>query len=289
MTSARLVRIIVLLTLAAALAGCSAVKLGYNTFETVAYWWLDGYVDFTSQQAPLVREDLARLHAWHRREELPKFVRLVQRMEQIAPRDLRPEEACTFVAEFRQRMLAVSDAAEPAVVALATGLQPEQLRHIEHKYEDNNRKYTKDWIELAPADRRDKRYHQFLDRAEMIYGHLGRAQRDALRADMERSSFDPEWILSQRQRRQHDLLQTLAQITQPGIGFAEARAMLRGYLARAVTPPDAQARARQDALIAQGCHNFAVLHNSTTVAQRQRAVRRLQGYERQLRELAAGQ
>src|SRR5207245_8249679 len=74
MTVVRLARIIVLLTLVTGLAACSAIKLGYNTLGEVAYWWLDSYIDFTDAQAPLVRQDLARLHAWHRHEELPRFI-----------------------------------------------------------------------------------------------------------------------------------------------------------------------------------------------------------------------
>jgi hypothetical protein len=289
MSVARLARIIVLLTLSAGLCACSAVKLGYNTLDTVAYWWFDRYVDFSERQAPLVRQDLARLHAWHRREELPHFVQLLQRMEQLAPGDLRPEQACTFVADFRERLAATANAAEPAAVTLATSLTAEQLQHIRRQYDKNNANYTDDWIRLPREEQIEKRYRQFLDRAETIYGRLDDPQRAALRRDVERSSFDPSHILAQRQRRQRDLLDTLARVREPGVSFDDARRLLRGYLARALTPPDAKARAEQETLIAEGCHHFAVLHNSTTVAQRDAAVRRLRAYQRDLRELSANQ
>jgi hypothetical protein len=287
MNASRLARIIVLLTLAAGLAACSAIKLGYDTLGEVAYWWLDSYVDFTDRQSPLVREDLARLHAWHRREELPRFVQMLQRMEALAPGDIGPEQACTFVADLRQRLLAAADHAEPATVTLATSLDAQQLQHIRRKYDKNNANYTDDWLRLTPQEQREKRFKQFVDRAEMIYGDLDEPQREALRSDMAQSSFDPDFILAQRQRRQRDLLHTLAQVTQPGVDLAAARKLMRGYLERAVTPPDPQARARQEALLAEGCHHFSVLHNSTTPAQREHAVRRLRAYERDLRELSA--
>jgi hypothetical protein len=289
MNASRLARIIVLLTLAAALAACSAIKLGYDTIETVAYWWLDSYIDFDDRQAPLVREDLARLHAWHRREELPRYVQLLQRMEQLVPGEIRPEQACSFVADARQRLLALTAHAEPAVVTLATGLGPEQLQHIRRHYDKNNAKYVDEWLSLPPYEQREKRFKQFLERAETIYGDLDEPQRDALRRDMEQDPLDASFILAQRQRRQRDLLQTLAQATQPGVSFEAAGRLLRGYLDRAVTPPDAKARAQQEALLAAGCHHFAVLHDSTTAVQRDRAVRRLRAYERELRELSAAQ
>ena len=102
MTNAsNLARIIGALALALALSACSAVKLGYNTLGEVAYWWLDGYVDLTESQAPRVREDLGRLHLWHRGTELPRVADLLQNMEKLVPADIVPAQACVFVTELR--------------------------------------------------------------------------------------------------------------------------------------------------------------------------------------------
>ena len=76
---ANVARIIGLLSVAVALAGCSAIKLGYNSLPQVSSWWLDGYIDFSDEQEPRVRDDLARLHQWHRRQELPKIGALLQK------------------------------------------------------------------------------------------------------------------------------------------------------------------------------------------------------------------
>jgi hypothetical protein len=62
---------------------------------------------------------------------------------------------------------------------------------------------------------------------------------------------------------------------------------LRGYLERFEHSPDKAYRAYQEALIEEGCRHFAVLHNSTSLAQREAATRRLRAYQRDLRELAA--
>jgi hypothetical protein len=283
----RLARIIVLLTLAAGLAGCSAVKLGYNTLDTVAYWWLDSYIDFTDEQAPRVREDLAQLHLWHRSQELPRLAEMLHSMEQLVPGDISPAQACAFVAEFRQRLRLLADHAEPAVVTLATSLQPDQLRHLEHKYENNNAKYRDEWVQLTAPEQREKRYRQFLDRSEIIYGQLEALQREALRRDIEQSTFDPQRILADRQRRQQDALQTLRRLTGPQVDFHTARKLLRGYLDRFENSPDKTYRDYQETLIEEGCRSFAVLHNSTSLAQREVAVRRLRAYQRDLRDLTA--
>lgn len=288
-TVRRPVRIIGALLLAAALTACSAIKLGYDALDDVGYWWLDGYLDFSEQQGQRVRDDLQRLHAWHRANELPRAAELLGRMEQLAPGALTPAQACAFIPQFQARLLALAGQAELAVVTTALELSPRQLRHLQRKSAENNRKWRREWIELGAAEQKDKRFKQVLERMEMIYGPLAEPQQAALRAGIERSIFDPQRILGERQRRQQDLhhvLRTLAgSQTSPG----EARTMLRAYLDRALQSPDAGYRAYQQALIDEGCRIFAAVHEVTTPAQREQAVRRLRSYQRDLRELASTQ
>ena len=124
----------------------------------------------------------------------------------------------------------------------------------------------------------------------MIYGRLEEPQREALRRDIERSIFDPQRILADRQRRQQDALQTLRQLLDSKLDFDDARASCcAATWTRFENPPDAAYREYQEALIEEGCRSFAVLHNSTSPAQREAAVRRLRAYQRDLRELAAAQ
>lgn len=280
-------RIIGALMLAWVLAGCSAIKLGYNSLPDVAYWWLDGYADFSSTQAPRVREDLARLHAWHRANELPRLGELLVRMEQMAPGDIAPAQACALLGDVQARALAVAEHAEPAVVTLAMGLSPAQLRHLLRKYDDNNRKFRKEWIEAGREAQREKRMEQWLERMETIYGRLDDGQRAALQEAIGQSIYDPHRILAERQRRQQDLLTVLRKVSAPGVGHAEARAAMRGYLDRFVTPPDLDYRLYQKALLDEGCRIFSTVHGRTTAAQREQAVRRLRAYQRDLRELTA--
>jgi hypothetical protein len=280
-------RIIGLLALAAALSACSAVKLGYNNLDELAYWWLDSYVEFNDEQTPRVRDDLARLHLWHRTHELPRLAQMLRALEELAPGDVSPAHGCAIFTQLRERLNATAEQAEPAVVTLAMSLTPEQLQHLERKYARNNAEYRKDWVRLAPAEVAEKRFRLFLERSENIYGSLDEPQRAVLLRQVEQSIFDASRLLAERMRRQQDALQTLRKLAGEPVPFSDARNLLRGYLARVQEPPEAAGRRYQQDLIDEGCRNFAGLHNSTTAAQRQAAVRRLRAYQRDLSELAA--
>jgi hypothetical protein len=286
-TVLRLGRIIGWLALAAAMAGCSAVKLGYNNLGDVAYWWLDSYIDFSDEQAGRVREELSRLHLWHRTQELPRLAEMLHRMEELAPGDISPTQACQFVEQARERASATAEQGEMAVVTVAAGLTPDQFAHLERKYARNNAEFRRKWIGPSASELADKRLQQFVSRSEAIYGSLDEAQRLALRRELEPSVFNGSRLLAERVRRQQDALQVLRKLAGESVPLDEARGLLRGYLARTREPPDPEQRRLQHALIDEGCRAISVMHNATSADQRQSAVRRLRAYQRDLRELAA--
>lgn len=283
----RLAGIILALALALGLAACSAIKLGYSTLPDVLYWWLDGYADFTEEQDPTVRAELARLHAWHRQQELPRLVEVLGRLEQLAPGEISATQACAVVTDVQGRLRAVWDAAEAPAAALAVSLTPAQLQHIERKLRTSNDKFRREWIHIPVAEQQEKRYDQMLKRLESIYGSLAEPQRVVLREGIAKSAFDPARILADRERRQQDLLRVLRRLAGQDVPPADARAQLRAWMDRAQNAPDLAYRTWQQGLVDEGCRIYSEVHRSTTAAQREQAVRRLRAYQRDLRELAS--
>ena len=266
------------------LQACSAIKLAYNNAPEVGYWWLDGYVDFNESQTLKVRAELARLQQWHRTDELPKIAELMQKSQRLAEADLTPAPVCALFAETRTRFDAVTAQAEPAAVALAMSLTPEQIANIDRKLTKVHDEYRNDWLKLTPAERFDKRFKSNVERSEQFYGKLEERQRTVLRAGLEASSFDVQASYTERLRRQQDFMQTLRQVagkTNP----AEVLAALRGYLDRAVNSPNPAYRAYSQKLTNESCALFAQIHNTPSPEQRTRAARRLADYGRDAMEL----
>ncbi|HVE54826.1 MAG TPA: DUF6279 family lipoprotein [Ramlibacter sp.] len=283
----RLGRIIVALSLALALSACSAIKLGYSNLPNLAYWWLDGYADFSDEQAPLVRDELARLQAWHRQQELPLVVELLARMEQAAPGEVSAQQACSYLGEVQQRLKAVQERGEGPVMAIAASLTGRELRHIQRKFRRNNENFQKEWVHVPREEQVGKRYEKTLERVETIYGRLDAPQRAVLRQRLEQSAYDPARSHAEYQRRQQELLAFLRRAGPRGTPADESHALVRGWFARIEHAPDPAYRAYQDTLRQEGCATFAAVHQVTTAAQREQAVRRLRAYQRDLRELMA--
>ena len=287
--SRRMAGIILSLAVALALSACSAVKLGYNTLPQLAVWWLDGYLDFTDEQDPRVRDAVATLHVWHRQHQLPRVAELLAGIEQITPGEISPEQACSVVKEVQSQMKALAAQAEPAAVALAATLTPHQLRYLARKFRSKNERFRKDWLALSPHEQLEKRYNDTLDRLQTVYGTLDEAQRRVLRERLATTVWDPNRMLAQWERRQQDMLQILTRASQPDLPAGEAAALLRGWVERLQRPADPAYAPYQDALLQEGCATFAAVHQSTTTEQRDKAARRLRAWQRDVRELIAQQ
>ena len=288
--SNRIGGIILGLALALGLAACSAIKLGYNSLPNLAFLWLDGYVDFSNEQEPLVRDELARLHAWHRQQELPRVLELLARMEQMAAGEFSAQQACAVVADVRVRLNVVAEQAAPRAIAIASSFTGRELRYLSRKFRRKNEQFHQDWVAIPAAQRHEKRSQQMLERLETFYGRLDEPQRAVLRQRLAQSVWDPVRTAAEWQRRQADLMEVLRRLTaHHGAPEAEARALLRGWLARIEQAPDPAYRAYQEALQQEGCSTVAAVHQSTSAAQREQAVNRLRAYQRDVRELAAQQ
>jgi hypothetical protein len=67
----------------------------------------------------------------------------------------------------------------------------------------------------------------------------------------------------------------------------QAQTALRGLIERTLSPPDPALRSYLNELTEENCQSFAELHNSTTPAQRGKAVETLRRYEQDFRILNA--
>lgn len=281
-----LTRIIGLLAIALTLQACSAVKTAYNQAPTLAYFYLDGYMDFNDTQSVQVKAELTQFQAWHRQTQLPGYIDLLQKMQQQMLQDLTAAQACDVYADIRQKALALADHAEPAAASLATNFTQKQLDAMQRKFAKGNTTWREDYLDGSPKDLFDKRQKSAVKRADMLYGSVNDKQRTLIGIQIEKSQFRAAQSYAERQRRQKEVLQTLARITASPQDAAAAQNDMRALLTRTVTSPDVAYRTYLESITQEGCAHFAALHNSTSTEQRKNAVQVLAAYAQDFKTLA---
>jgi hypothetical protein len=277
----------IIATLLVLLSGCSALRLTYGQGPLLAYWWMDRYLDFTSEQAPLVRGALADWFAWHRQTQLPDYAAWLRELQPIARDSVTPETVCQVGEAAQRRLEAAYEQAVPMMAPIVRTLTSAQVDHLGQRYARNNKEAERDFLQPDPQDRAEASLKRTVERAEQVYGSLDESQRQLVAAGLATAPFDPQRWLVERRARQQDILRTLRQLLATQADAAAVQAALRGFAADAVRSPRADYRAYRERVDQANCALAARLHNALRPAQRQHAVDKLKGWEEDLRALAA--
>lgn len=267
------------------LAGCSTLRLSYSQGSTLAYWWLDGYADFSREQSPQVRAALDGWFHWHRSTQLPEYAQALAALQvqlqlqlQVADK-LTPAQVCSQLQAWQQRAERAYEHAVPAIAEQLRSFTPEQIAQVDQRQKKKLKEAIGDHLQPDLADRRKAAYQRVLDRAEMAYGRLNAVQRQWLSAEVLASPFKPELWLAERAQRQQDSMRYLRQWQAERADTGAVQAGLRRLGQAMLVSPRADYQAMADALTQANCQLAAGLHNGASPQQRQHLIDKLKGWE----------
>lgn len=226
MPMTRLPRLAVLALLLVALltlAGCSTgLKLAYQQLDRLALWTLGDYVSLDAQQKAAFRGEFARLQAWHRSHELPRYsadLRTLARAFEHAPVPREPLEAA--LAQADAHALRVWEQARPGTVKLIASLRDEQVEAIGKRLRERIRDDEAERRDESLDDRRERWLRQQRKGLERWTGELNPTQKQLL-ADGWEQAVDglptPAERESQRLAEADEFIRVLAGRREPGLG-----------------------------------------------------------------------
>lgn len=271
----------------ALLGGCSAVRLGYHHAPQLAWWWLDGYLDFSAEQAPRVREAIAQWFAWHRQTQLGDYAAVMARARSEAESEVDPAQVCRWNDRLRERIGPALERVLPLAAEIALTLSPAQIDHLEKRLAKADDKFRREQLQPDPAERLEAMTERMVDRFESFYGRLDEGQRRLVAGAVANSPYDPRAWAAERVSRQHELVASLRRIAGDPPEPARVQALLRALAHRFDGSSQGPLRAARERLAQHQCEMVARLHNSMTRAQLQHLRRKLAGWESDLRHLAA--
>lgn len=275
------------LALCALVTGCSLLKIGYGQASPLAFRWLDGYVDFDDAQSLRVRTALDEALRWHRRTQLPDYVELLVRAEGETLGGVSPERMCAWGRDVRDRGDVLLQYALPTVVEVALTLSPAQIRNIEKRQAKTNAEWRDDHLQRDRDKRRRAEVKREIERAEEFYGDLDDSQRALIVRSVAASPYDAELSYAERLARQQDAVALVRRWRDGGTGREEALSQARAWVRRLERSPRATYRLYSDRLADHRCSFASELHNTTSAGQRNEVVKKMKGYEADLRALIA--
>lgn len=205
-------RAVAFLLFAAALSGCTLLRLGYGQLDTIAAWMADDYFDLEPQQKDEFFKRFGRLHAWHRYEQLPDYAAFLKGIQSRVQQGVGREDVmwATEGVVARYRTLA-QRGADDAAALLAT-LTPQQIDTLRKKWEKDNRRFVRDHkLDGTPAEREKARVTRAIKQITEWTGSLTPEQEDKVAALVAAVPAIEQMRYEDRRRRQREFLALLEQ------------------------------------------------------------------------------
>jgi len=188
------------------LAGCSTIRLAYDHADAWLRSLAGDYLDVHGEQADELNERIAAFHDWHRAKALPKYARLAEEAARRLRDGLSREDIVwgydSLMAQVRESLRAAAERIAP----MLDRLSPEQVRHMEKRFAEDNRKFARENLRGSEAERRKRRATRTAERLEDWVGTLSKTQLERVRQFSERAPLYYEMRDRDRKRLQGELL-----------------------------------------------------------------------------------
>ena len=216
------------------LAGCTS--LAYNRLDWLIPWYVDGYVDLTSEQRKLLRKKLTSPLDWHRQEELANYIDILNRIEA----DLDGEVTADTVRRWADDMFDAAVRVQRSLLAVAlefgTQVSDEQVEEFVVSLWERHEEMEEELRARSYAEYTDDDYDNLVETLQRFLGRLSKEQKAILReASNKLVRFDKAWLDEGRAwlNKMEILLQREAGWQEAIMQSYDARASLRSAEYRA--------------------------------------------------------
>jgi hypothetical protein len=205
------------------LSSCSSIQLAYNQVDFLLKWWIDDYVDLTSEQSQTYNQSIPLLIKKHRQEELPKALQQLRQVRAKLDQPLHIEDGVQIVKEIKAFSRTSINLLQDEAVTLALSLQPNQFTHLENAYAKSNKKFQNDFLRGTTEDRLEKRVEKIIERTESFSGNLNKSQKIQIKEIAREYLLDMDVVYQTRLYKQQLIMRTLKKIAQDQPTPAQAK------------------------------------------------------------------
>lgn len=191
-------------------AGCSMVRVGYGQVDTLAGWMAHDYFDLE----PVQRDDFSRrfekLHAWHRRDQLPEYAQFLAETKIRAQRGISATDILWLIDGMKSRYAVIAVRAAPDAADLLAGLSDTQIDHLRREIGRMNEKFLKENRTLESVSvRRQRQQRTALAQIRDWVGPLSTSQESRIITMLQQVPLSDALRHEDRQRRQREFLTLL--------------------------------------------------------------------------------
>ncbi|MEL0035893.1 MAG: DUF6279 family lipoprotein [Gammaproteobacteria bacterium] len=154
----KLHRLLIGALIAVSLSACMGVKFTYNNLDWLLPWYVEDYITLTDIQEEQFEQEFEDLWAWHRENELPKYVTSLKQLEEdIAEDAITLEKIIAYQDEARDHYLVTAQRVVSQGIDLMSTLSDEQVAEMKEIIMEEMAEYEERVFESSKEERIKKR------------------------------------------------------------------------------------------------------------------------------------
>jgi hypothetical protein len=193
--SMRVLRTFYILVLGLILASCSGTTFVYNRLDVILPWYIDDYAELNGHQDAYLDEVLTPFLNWHRKQELPAYLSIIDDIEAHLDDTLTEADVAEIFSEFEAAWLRIEAKGLGWLLDLGGQLSDKQMANVIEALWEQQEEFQEEYLERDDAEFYEDSYDNLLDNMEEFLGNVSDAQRQQLRLAanaLQRS--DVEWL-----------------------------------------------------------------------------------------------
>ena len=184
------------------LGACSSTTFVYNRLDFILPWYVDDYAELNGEQKAYLDELLSPFLDWHRAQELPRYLDILDRIEASLDQPLTSDIVASVSAEFELAWFRLEGEALEWLLELGAQLSDEQMAGFLEELREQQKEYEEKYLPRSDKEFYEDSYDNMLDSAGDYLGRLSRPQKELLleasgqlwRSDRTWLSERTEWL-----------------------------------------------------------------------------------------------
>ena len=177
------------------LPACSSTTFIYNRLDFLLPWYLDDYVDLSRTQKDYLDELLEPYLSWHRREELPRYLAILDQIDDSLDRTMEQQDVADISLAFEDAWTRLESEGLNWMLQLGARLSNEQIAAFLQELQEQQQEYEEKYLARSEDEYREDTYDSLVDNFQDYLGRLEPEQKQVLKdtsAAMQRS--DSAWL-----------------------------------------------------------------------------------------------
>jgi len=181
------------------LNGCSATQFIYNRVDVLVRWYLDDYVSLDRDQQARFDERLTVLLEWHRREELPAYIVLLDDAQTILDNGVPLNDTRAMADRIEEAAIRFQDPFLELLLSTGQDLRPEQKEAFVAVLTAKQQEFEEDRLTRSDQEYRDDLASRFDKQLSRYLGSLTAEQTNRIEEGVaEMTRLDRFWLEDRR-------------------------------------------------------------------------------------------